>query len=244
MRIWGGGGTLLIHCALAHSGVLGAMAEAMPGGARAFDLPGHGKGPAWAGGDYQGQCVDLAVAAMDRPGPVFGHSFGGTVALRLAVERPDLVTALTLVEPVFFAALRLHDREAYAAHGLAFAPVLAAHEAGDAHEMARRFTGMWGGAPWDPLPQRFRDTIAAQMPLIIAQGAGIDDDTGDVFAPGRLESLDIPVSLVRGSKTQPSVVAIHKVLRRLLPDVQEHVIQGARHMSPITHPREVAALTR
>lgn len=244
MRIWGAGETLLIHCALAHSGVLGALAEALPGGGRAFDLAGHGTGPAWTGGEYQGQCVELAIAAMARPGPVFGHSFGGTVALRMAVERPDLVTALTLVEPVFFAALRLHDPEAYVALQAASAPLMAAHEAGDAHMMAQIFTGMWGGAPWGPLPQGFRDAIAAQMPLIIAQADGIDADVGQVFEPGRLEALDIPVTLIRGSETQPSVAAIHRVLTELLPDARAHVIEGARHMCPLTHPKAVADLMR
>jgi lipase len=39
-------------------------------------------------------------------GPVhlIGHSFGATVALRLAIEAPERVASLTLIEPVLFAA--------------------------------------------------------------------------------------------------------------------------------------------
>ncbi|MEL6914016.1 MAG: alpha/beta hydrolase [Pseudomonadota bacterium] len=240
---WGAGRPLMIHCALAHGGVLAPLARAL-GGGLAFDLPGHGRGPAWdAARDYQEHCVAMAVEAMDAPGPVLGHSFGGTVALRLAVERPDLVTALTLVEPVFFAALRVHDGPAHAAHEAAFAPIVEAYEAGDLHLMAERFTTMWGGAPWADLPARFKDMLARQMPLIIAQGVGIDADPGGVFAPGRLEALGCPVTLIRGSHTAPSVAAIHRVLIRLT-GAEEHVIEGAGHMSPLTHPEAVAALTR
>jgi lipase len=54
--------------------------------------------------------VDLLQdQAQGQPVDVIGHSFGGTVALRLAVERPDLVRSLVLIEPVFVAAL-LADR--------------------------------------------------------------------------------------------------------------------------------------
>ncbi|MEL6690925.1 MAG: alpha/beta fold hydrolase, partial [Pseudomonadota bacterium] len=162
MRQWGEGRCLLIHCSLSHSGTLARLAEALPGGARAFDLPGHGDGPAWDGGDYQAQAVAMAKAACPAPGPVFGHSFGGTVALRFAVENPDLVTSLTLVEPVFFAALRLHDAEAYAAHRATFAAIEERLETGNFHEAAELFTTMWGGAPWRLMPQRFKDGLAAQ----------------------------------------------------------------------------------
>lgn len=241
---WGSGGPLMVHCALAHGGVLGALADAI-GGGTSFDMPGHGKSPPWdEARDYQEQTVDWAASLMTGPGPVFGHSFGGTVALRLAAERPDLVTSLSLFEPVFFAALRLHDPEAYSAHVARFSSVAEAFEGGDFHLMAQRFTAMWGGSPWDPLPRRFKDGIAAQMPLIFAQGEGINADSGDVFAPGRLEALNVPVTLLRGSKSEPSVAAIHRVLLRLLPNATEHVIEGAGHMAPMTHAKEVAAFTQ
>lgn len=242
MRQWGEGRRLLIHCSLSHSGTLARLAEALPDGARAFDLPGHGEGPDWDGGDYQAQAVAMARAASPTPGPVLGHSFGGTVALRFAIEHPELVTSLTLVEPVFFAALRLHNADAYVAHKAAFAPIVERQDAGDHHEAARLFTTMWGGAPWRLMPQRFKDGLAAQMPLISAQHIGIDEDSGGVFAPGKLENLRIPVMLIRGGESPASVAAIQKVLLGLLPNAREHVIGEAGHMSPLTHPTEVAEI--
>jgi len=244
LRRWGDGRSFLIHCALAHGGVLAGLAKALPGGAVAMDLPGHGSSPAWRQDvDYQAQTVSWAAAAMARPGPVFGHSFGATAALRLAVEHPHLVTHLSLAEPVFFAALRLHDPQAYVAHVENFAPVTAAFEAGDMARAAEVFTDLWGGTPWGDLPGRFRSQLVSLMPLVAAQHAGIDEDSGDVFAPGRLEALECPVVLIRGTDTQPSVRAIHRVLLERLPNAAEHVLGGAGHMAPVSHPQDVARLS-
>ena len=184
-RVWGDGAHLLIHCALAHSGVFAALAERLPGGACAFDLPGHGKSPPWdETQDYHGQAVEWAAALWNRPGAIIGHSFGGTVALRFALEYPERVTRLVLVEPVYFAALRAHDPSAYTGYEARFQPILDAYESGDFHLMAERFTTMWGGAPWGTIPARFKDGLARQMPLIVAQGQGIDADSGRVLPRG------------------------------------------------------------
>ncbi|MEM6729057.1 MAG: alpha/beta hydrolase, partial [Pseudomonadota bacterium] len=233
IRTWGEGRTLLIHCALAHSGVLGRIAERIPGGAIAFDLPGHGQSPPWDGaGDYHGRCVDWALEALTgRKRPIIGHSLGATVALRLAVHHPDLVTRLTLIEPVYFAALRTGDPEAYRAHLAASQPLVAHHEAGDLMAMAEWFTGHWGGAPFSTLPEKLQKTMAAQMPLIIAQDPGLDGDSGGVLEPGRREARGCPVTLIRGSESQPSVAAIHAVILSRLPNAREFIVAGAGHMA-------------
>ncbi|MEM9854762.1 MAG: alpha/beta hydrolase [Pseudomonadota bacterium] len=245
-QTWGAGAFLMIHCALAHSGVLRPLSEALPGGARAFDLPGHGRSPAWdPSSDYSETSVRWARAAMGgRAGPVIGHSYGATVALRLAVEAPELITELYLIEPVFFAAIRLHDRPAYVAYLARFEPVQAAFVQNDLARMAELFTAMWDGAPLAELPPRFQKQVTRQMPLIAAQFDGIDRDNGGVFAPGKLSRMDCPVTLIRGSEAEPSIPAIHDVLLSLIPGARAHVIEGAGHMLPITHPREVAALIR
>ena len=48
--------------------------------------------------------TEIGKALMGgEPMDVVGHSFGGSIALRLALEMPELVKSLTLIEPVCFA---------------------------------------------------------------------------------------------------------------------------------------------
>lgn len=71
------------------------------------DVHGHGRS-SWNPADYT--CVrianDLARLiddAFDEPVVVAGHSSGGLIAARLAATRPDLVRAVLLEDPPFFA---------------------------------------------------------------------------------------------------------------------------------------------
>ncbi|MFN7175600.1 MAG: alpha/beta fold hydrolase [Thermaurantiacus sp.] len=93
-------------CAGVYAGLLGGLA----GRARviALDARGHGR----TGVPDRGECLadwipfraDLAalIEALGE-GPVLlaGHSFGATVAAETAHDRPDLVTALLMIEPAF-----------------------------------------------------------------------------------------------------------------------------------------------
>jgi pimeloyl-ACP methyl ester carboxylesterase len=67
----------------------------------AIDLPGHGGTPAPPRGTGVEGFAAAVAAALDAegvgPAIVAGHSFGGHVAVRLALERPDLVAGLLLV---------------------------------------------------------------------------------------------------------------------------------------------------
>lgn len=67
------------------------------------DLPGFGSSPPPAGRDYRVDAHARAVAALieaiGSPVHLLGNSLGGTVAARLAADRPDLVRTLTLISP-------------------------------------------------------------------------------------------------------------------------------------------------
>jgi pimeloyl-ACP methyl ester carboxylesterase len=64
------------------------------------DLPGHGGSSPLPAAPNLAAYADRIALVIDRedmaPAPVVGHSFGGTVALRLAIRRPDAVSGVVL----------------------------------------------------------------------------------------------------------------------------------------------------
>jgi pimeloyl-ACP methyl ester carboxylesterase len=239
---------LALHCSLAHGGAWGAVAERLGDALTVAlpDLPGHGRSGDWHPGGRPLHDLSTAIArAMAEPGPVdlMGHSFGATVALRLALESPGLVRSLTLVEPVLFAATRgtaLFD--AFVAGNAAFAERLAR---GDAEGTAAWFHGLWGGnTAFADLPGPQRAYIAARIHLIPVANAALIEDAASLLAPGRLEGLSVPVALVEGEGSPPIIGAIQAALATRLPDARRTIIPGAGHMVPVTHPDAVAAAIR
>lgn len=65
------------------------------------DLPGFGATPrpvdAWSTADYADEAARFIKEKVGRPVVWVGHSFGGRVGLRLAVQHPDVLKGLVLV---------------------------------------------------------------------------------------------------------------------------------------------------
>ena len=103
---------LAVHCTLAHSGAWRGVAAAM-GSEVTFvtpDMLTHGRSPDWdKQGDFQTRNTQAIEPLLEEPMDVVGHSFGATVALRLALAHPDKVRSLTMIEPVFFAVAAIDD---------------------------------------------------------------------------------------------------------------------------------------
>jgi len=237
---------LLIHCSLARhivwEGVMAGLANSHS--MTAFDMLGHGAAEPWNGKDsYQLQVSEMAADFCQEPAHIIGHSFGATVALRLAVERPELVSGLTLIEPVFFAVAAQDVPEVHARHAAAFVPFAQAIDAGDDETAAELFTAMWGnGVPWRKVPQGAKDYITERIHLIPAGAEAIEDDRSDVL--GRLSNVSCPVTLIEGSDSPEIVSCIQKGLLARLPNATRHVVEGAGHMVPLTHAEKVAEIIR
>jgi pimeloyl-ACP methyl ester carboxylesterase len=237
---------LMIHCGLAHSGAWARLAGELSGALDmvAFDLPGHGRSADWPEGEtreIQGACVDIAAGFLDRPTDLIGHSFGATVALRLTVERPQMVRSLTLIEPVFFA-VAFHDHpEARAEYDADHAGFQAALKAGEAALAAEAFNAIWGQRHWADLPGEMHAQMARQMRIIAATHPALCEDLAGLLQPGRLEAVDIPALLVQGSTSPAIMGAICEGLSARLPRAQRAMVLGAGHMLPLTHARQTGA---
>jgi lipase len=231
---------LALHCSLAHGGAWAALAAHLPGTTLiAPDLPGHGTAPDWDGrADLHGLATRQTLVLLRETGPldVIGHSFGATVALRAALEDPDLIRSLTLIEPVLFCAARAAGWPGWAGYMADHAPFAAHLAAGRPEDAARQFQAIWGtGQAWEKPPPRQRAYIVDRIHLITAQNPTLLDDAAGLLAPWRLESLGIPTLLVEGAESPPIIAAIHDELARRLPQATREVIPGAGHMAPITH---------
>jgi len=236
---------LMIHATLAHSGSWGEMARHLSGmlTMTAFDLPGHGRSADWeASGEIQATAADIAADFLDGPTDIIGHSFGATVALRLAVERPGMVRSLALIEPVFFA-VACADHPETAGDVLAEEAALgAALAAGECDRAARDFTAKWDDGPsWAEMAEDRKARLARQMPIVQASAAALYHDAGGMLRPGVLQGVNAPALLIEGSASPPVIGAICEGLAARLPRAERAMIVGAGHMAPVSHARQVAA---
>ncbi|MBY5931659.1 alpha/beta hydrolase [Tateyamaria omphalii] len=240
---------LAIHCTLAHSGAWRGVGAAL--GDRltlhAFDLPNHGKSGDWDGqGILHDTATAMACAVMDDIGPdpidIIGHSFGATVALRLAIEHPERVRSVAMFEPVFFAPAIADNpgfADRYAADTVDFDAALAA---GDDEKAARAFNRAWGdGPPWDTIPAPTRQYMTDRIQFVRHSTPTVLHDSAGLLAPGQFDRATMPALLMAGA-TSPWAAEVNGAIARRLPHVQSETLDGVGHMGPITHPQTVARL--
>jgi pimeloyl-ACP methyl ester carboxylesterase len=209
------------------------------------DRLGQAPGERWPAGQamsFDAEAEHLAAALAAAPGPVhlFGHSYGGAVAMQMALRWPERVARLTLYEPTRFALLL----DAGAARGDAGREILgiglAAHEralAGREAEAAELFVDYWSGAgSWAAMDAGRRERLAPQMTKV---GAEFLAAFADPLPLDLWRSLQMPVLLLGGETSPAPVRAINALLASVLPRCASVTLPGVGHMGPMTHPAEV-----
>lgn len=236
---------LMIHCSLASSEAWGGLARVLSGALTmtAFDMPGHGRSDDWDNrGEIQGVTAEIAADFLEGPADVIGHSFGAMVALRLAVERPELVRTLTLIEPVFFAVAIADQPDVTRARTMQMAGFEEAMRHGDYVEAARAFTDIWGdGIPYAAMGDVQQRQLAEQMPLVAAAAPAIFDDVARLLDPERSARVAMPVLIIEGTVAPPIISTVCHGLEWRLSDATRAIVAGAGHMAPLTHAGAVGA---
>ncbi|MEE8336438.1 MAG: alpha/beta hydrolase [Dehalococcoidia bacterium] len=235
---------ILLHSSSSHSGQWRLLSDGLSDRFRvvAPDLHGYGKSdPLPEDGrpyfQHDLAIVDRLMDSLGAPAHLVGHSLGGTVAVRAALEHPDRVASLTLVEPVLFNLLEeIEDptRVSYieVAHG-----VMVLVRFGEREHAARLFLDYWlGPGGLDGLDESTRDYSIRTIDRVADDWFGISAYAPGALTAEHLRAVAPPTLLLCGEQTQPSTRRIVEILREALPDAEYREIPGAGHMSPVTHP--------
>ena len=236
---------VLLHCSLAHGGAWSGVIERLSDKFKMFapDLSGHGKSQDWNKDVlFQDQGVSSIVGLLKHigcPCHLVGHSFGATIAMRIAHEFPELVKSLILFEPVFFGCLQDSDNPMYGQWSIREKPYTDLIEKGNFAGAAKAFMSLWGtGARWEDIPAYQKLYIVKRIHLISAGSKSIITPGKDRMRLNDYKQVTKPVYLLEGENSPIVISEVQKTLLNTFPNVSKSVILGAGHMAPITHPKE------
>jgi pimeloyl-ACP methyl ester carboxylesterase len=206
------------------------------------DLFGYGASAHWPGHAPFALAheAEIVHALLDQAGAqaqahLVGHSYGGAVALHAARTRGGRFRSLILIEPVAF--YLLADRAEIA---LVADSVRRAVASGDYIGGCREFYEYWSGpGSWETVPPARREAMAPLMAKVAIEfHAAFTEPAG--LADHR--RIAVPTLLVLGERSPHPTRRICELLAATLGDARLRIVEGAGHMSPLTHRDAVNAL--
>lgn len=216
----------------------------LPGvGIAAPDLRGHGRSPwapPWTLEAHLDDLSELLDERVGRPAVLVGHSFGGNLAVRLALRAPEAVRALILLDPAMgLARERARDTADAYLHSPGY-PDAAEARAEKAH-------GGWADVAPDVLDADLAEhlidspfggvTWRACAPAVVTAW-------GEMARPACSPPAGVPTTLVRARRVDPPFLsdAVVADWRAALGDSLTVTDLDCEHMVSQSHPDLVAQL--
>jgi pimeloyl-ACP methyl ester carboxylesterase len=184
--------------------------------------------------------LEAVIRRAGRPAHLVGHSFGGLVALAVALRRSVPLASLSILEAP--AAQLLHEVGEHA-HYRAFRQMsdayFAAFAAGKADAIASMIDFYGGAGTFAAWPERVRAYAMQTTAVNLRDWASA---YGFQLSPALLASLELPVLVIRGGSSHAAVRRANELLGRHCPGAALATVDGAAHFMITSHAREIAAL--
>ena len=210
-----------------------------------YDRRGHSASERVAGqGSVREDVADVAGLIEHLgvgPAWVLGNSFGASIALRLAGERPDLFRGLIGHEPPLFSLLADDPTAAPMLDqiGPRIVGVVERIAAGDHAGAAEQFveTVALGPGMWAQLPPVIQRTLIENAPTFLDEA---NDPEQLVIDLDRLQRFSRPALLTLGDQSPPIFAPVVARLGKALPRVEVTTLVGAGHVPHVTQPAAYA----
>lgn len=206
-----------------------------------YDRRGHSHSERPDGrGSVHEDVADLAALIEHfalAPAWVVGNSFGASITLRLAGERPELFRGLIGHEPPLFSLLGGDPALAPLLADLdrRIRTVVACIASGDDAGAAEHFveTVALGPGTWAQLPPELRQTLIENAPTFLDE-ASDPEQLG--FDLEWIRGFSRPALLTLGDQSPPIFAPVVARLAAALPRVEVHTLPGTGHIPHATDP--------
>lgn len=204
------------------------------------DLIGYGAEPPWPPGQpfhFHRDVERLVTMLGTAPAHVVGHSYGGLLAMQVALARPAQVRSIAVYEPVTFGVLGPEDADVRAVIDT-LPPYRFDPGAADDAWLAGFVTWWQGPGAWERMAPETRQAFRDVGWKLSQEVASLAVDTTDRATYG---TITAPTLVLGGALTQPAELRVIQRLAAALPNAELRVFPDMGHMGPITHGREVNA---
>jgi len=206
-----------------------------------YDRRGHSMSERPSGqGSVREDAADLAALIEHlgfAPAWVVGNSFGASITLRLAGQRPDLFRGLIAHEPPLFSLLGedpvvapiLEEVDAR------IAAVVERIAAGDHAGAAKQFveTVALGPGSWAQLAPESQETHIENAPTFLDEA---NDPECFEFDLECIKAFPQPALITIGGQSPPTFAPVVAKLAQVLPHAEVVTFSGAGHIPHVTHP--------
>ena len=168
-----------------------------------------------------------------------GHSFGGLVALAIALRNQVSLASLVIIEAPAVDILRERKEDQYYGAFRRMTDAYFADFAGGNVEAIAAMIDFYGGAgTFASWPSRLRAYAVETTPVNILDWA---DGYGFPLSEASLATIRIPLFIVRGGASPQAVQRANALLFELTSNATLATIDGAAHFAIATHAVEIAS---
>jgi pimeloyl-ACP methyl ester carboxylesterase len=192
------------------------------------------------------ETAEMAATIVDGLGPqpdgivLAAHSYGGNVALQIALSNKVKVAALVLIEPVALAILpALGEEAAYREAKILFDRYIAKGRAGEADAVGIMIDFWFGAEAFGRMPPPVQGFLRSQTEVNLRD---VEATFREHHTRENLAALSMPVTVAYGTKSPAVAKLVAQRLAATVKNGKAVPLDGADHGMLATHAAAVAAL--